>query len=52
LPRLALIERDCHHEGMFGMILIGLIVVAAPLAYAIGADSRIDDVARRRRFNG
>ena len=34
------------------MILIGLIVVAAPLGYAIGADSRIDDVARRRRFNG
>ena len=37
---------------MFGMILIILIVVAAPLAYAIGADSRVDEVARRRRFNG
>jgi hypothetical protein len=45
-------ECDRHHEGMFGFILIALIVVAAPLAYAIGADSRIDDVARRRRFNG
>jgi len=43
---------DRHHEGMFGMILIALIVIAAPLAYAIGADSRVDDVARRRRFNG
>jgi hypothetical protein len=45
-------ERDRQNEGMFGLILIALIVVAAPLAYALGADSRIDDVARRRRFNG
>jgi hypothetical protein len=45
-------ENDGHHEAMFGLILIALIVVGAPLAYAIGADSRIDDVARRRRFNG
>jgi hypothetical protein len=45
-------ENDGHHEAMFGLILIAFIVVAAPLAYAIGADSRIDDVARRRRFNG
>jgi hypothetical protein len=37
---------------MFGVILIALIVIAAPLAYAIGADSRVDDVERRRRFNG
>ena len=37
---------------MFGMILIVLIVVAAPLACAIGADSRVDEVARRRRFDG
>jgi hypothetical protein len=43
---------DRHHEGMFGMILIAFIVIAAPLACAIGADSRVDDVARRRRFNG
>jgi hypothetical protein len=40
-----------HHEGMFGLILIALIVIAAPLAYAIGVDSRLDDVARRRHFN-
>jgi hypothetical protein len=45
-------EFDRHHEGMFGLILIALIVVAAPLAYVIGADSRIDDVDRRRSFNG
>jgi hypothetical protein len=45
-------ECDRQNEGMFGLILIALIVVAAPLAYALGADSRIDDVARRRRFNG
>ena len=45
-------EYERHHEGMFGLILIALIVIAAPLAYAIGTDSRIDDVARRRRFNG
>jgi len=37
---------------MFGVILIALIVLAAPLAYAIGVDSRVDDVARRRHFNG
>jgi hypothetical protein len=41
-----------HHGCMFGLILIALIVVAAPLAYAIGVDSRLDDVARRRHFNG
>jgi hypothetical protein len=45
-------EYERHHEGMFGIILIALIVIAAPLAYAIGADSQIDDVAHRRRFNG
>jgi hypothetical protein len=37
---------------MFGLILIALIVAFFPLAYLIGADSRVDDVARRRRFNG
>jgi hypothetical protein len=41
-----------HHQVMFGLILIALIVVAAPLAYAIGVDSRLDDVARRRHFKG
>ena len=37
---------------MVGLILIALIVLLAPLAYFAGADSRIDDVARRRRFHG
>jgi hypothetical protein len=41
-----------HHGDVFGLILIALIVVAAPLAYAIGVDSRLDDVARRRHFKG
>jgi hypothetical protein len=47
-----LIDRFEHHEGMFGLILIALIVVAAPLAYLIGVDSRVDEVNRRRRFSG
>ena len=34
------------------MIFIALLVVLAPLAYIAGADSRIDEVARRRRYQG
>jgi hypothetical protein len=34
------------------LILIALIVVLVPLAYIGGVDSRVDEVARRRRFNG
>jgi hypothetical protein len=41
-----------HHEAMFALILIPILIVAAVLVYAMGADSRIDDVARRRGFNG
>ena len=37
---------------MFGLIFIALIVVLAALAVFAGADSRIDEVARRRRFHG
>jgi hypothetical protein len=37
---------------MFGLIFIALIVALAPLAYYAGADSRIDEVARRRRYHG
>jgi hypothetical protein len=37
---------------MFGLIFLALIVALVPLAYVAGVDSRIDDVARRRRFNG
>ena len=41
-----------HHVFMFGYILIAVIVALLPLAYLAGADSRIDEVARRRRYNG
>ena len=47
-----LIDIAMHHEVMFGYILIALIVVLVPLAYVSGADSRVDDVARRRRYHG
>jgi hypothetical protein len=47
-----LIDLGSDDGVMFGVILIALILLAAPLAYAIGVDSRVDDVARRRRFNG
>jgi hypothetical protein len=45
-----LIDVVGDHLVMFGVIFIGLIVIAAPLAYVIGVDSRVDDVARRRGF--
>ena len=41
-----------HHGVMFGLIVIPVIAFLALAVYAYGADSRIDDVARRRRFNG
>jgi hypothetical protein len=47
-----LIEIAVHHEAMFGYILIALIVALVPLAYVSGADSRVDDIARRRRYHG
>jgi hypothetical protein len=47
-----LIDMTGHHEGMFALIFIALIVLLVPLAYLAGADSRVDDVARRRRFHG
>ena len=37
---------------MFGLVVITLVVALGPLAYVAGVDSRIDDVARRRRYNG
>ncbi|MBM2823539.1 MAG: hypothetical protein HW413_2285 [Thermoleophilia bacterium] len=45
-------KSDWHHEDMFGVILLALLLVLGPLAVASGVDSRIDDVARRRRYNG
>jgi hypothetical protein len=47
-----LIDVSMHHEVMFGYFLIAVIVVLVPLAYLAGADSRIDEVARRRRYHG
>jgi len=49
---LVLIKEITHHVAMFAFLLIALIAVFLPLAYLRGADSRIDEVARRRRYNG
>jgi hypothetical protein len=35
---------------MFGFLLIALLLIVGPLAYFFGVDSRIDEVARRRRY--
>ena len=35
---------------MFGYIVIAFLLVVGPLAVIAGADSRIDDVARRLRL--
>jgi hypothetical protein len=37
---------------MFGLILIAAIVAFGVLVYTVGVDSRVDDVARRRRYDG
>ena len=47
-----LIDVTRHHEAMTALIIIPVVAIAALLVYAMGADSRIDDVARRRGFNG
>jgi hypothetical protein len=41
-----------HNEDMFGVIFLALLLVLGPLAVVSGVDSRVDDVARRRRYNG
>ena len=35
---------------MFALILIPLVALVALAIYVYGADSRVDDVARRRSF--
>ena len=35
---------------MFGIVLIAVVLLVAVLAPLYGADSRVDDVARRRRL--
>jgi hypothetical protein len=52
LTDLQLIDRTGDNMPMFGLIFLSLIVALAPHAYIAGADSRIDEIARRRRFNG
>lgn len=47
-----LIELVAHNGVMFGFILIALLLIVGPLAVVFGADSRVDDVARRRRYSG
>lgn len=47
-----LIDIFMQDEVMFGLILIAAIVVLGVLVYTVGVDSRVDDVARRRRYNG
>jgi hypothetical protein len=47
-----LIELAEHHVDMIGYILIAALAVFLPLAYFAGADSRIDEVARRRGYHG
>jgi hypothetical protein len=47
-----LIEERDHHEFMFGFFLVVAIVLLAPIAYFAGADSRVDEVERRRRYDG
>ena len=46
-----LIDSACHNRDMFALIFIPIVAVAALLVYALGADSRIDEVARRRGFH-
>jgi hypothetical protein len=40
-----------HHEPMFALVLIPIIALTALAIYFYGADSRIDEVARRRHFD-
>ena len=51
MPRLVLMVPIGHYGVMFALILIPVVALVALVIYAYGADSRIDDVARRRGFN-
>jgi hypothetical protein len=37
---------------VFGIVILVLLLVVGPLALWAGADSRVDDVERRRRYMG
>jgi len=43
-----LIDRKAHDVSMLGLVLISLLLLVGPLAVLVGADSRVDDAARRR----
>ena len=45
---MVLIDPVGETTGMFGIVLIATLVLVAVLAPLYGADSRVDDVARRR----
>jgi hypothetical protein len=49
---VAIVVRE-HHRNVLGLVLIvSLLVLVGPLAVFFGADSRFDEVARRRRLDG
>ncbi len=40
-----------HDDRMFGLILIPIVALVLLAVYVYGADSRLDEAARNRRFN-
>jgi hypothetical protein len=48
---VVLIELAADDEGMFWYVVLAFIVLVGPLAYLYGADSRIDERARRDRIS-
>ena len=50
--RVVLIEFVRHHEVMFGYVIITFVLLVGLFAVLGGADSRSDDVMRRRGYNG
>jgi hypothetical protein len=46
-----LIDMARDNGFMFGYVLLTLLLIVGPLAYFFGADSRYDEVARRRRHS-
>jgi hypothetical protein len=47
-----LIDFARQDEDMLAVVVIAAIVLLYVLAYTSGVDSRVDDVARRRRYHG
>ena len=42
---------SAHTVLVFGLLVIAFVLVVGPLAVYYGVDSRVDDVARRRRLD-